>query len=246
MNIHDITRQIRAFADELDAVKAPTPLPIQPLAADQVTATPTMQNAASRVLEEEPEESDPYAELKAAHAAGKVIQAMCLKGEWKDMHYSPLWNLSLSKYRIKPDEIPWIEWHGGECPLRDDEVEILEYKLADRGRASQDSKPSELRWPHAGSPGDITAYRVLKARTPTPKQPLGPEDVPPFSLIRRKPEQNHGQQWHWRTVSYVHGIGIQCGDRGYKWEDLQKDYEINRPRHRDADGNPTLWEACER
>jgi hypothetical protein len=220
MNIHDITKQIRAFADQLDAAKAPE----QPADYD-----------------------DPYAELKAAHAAGKVIQAMNFEGEWRDMHYPPLWNLSLSKYRIKPDDSPpWIEHKGGPCPLRDDGVEEFEFKIRTGKASGPSTSPSVWRWTHEGNHGDIIAYRVLKARPPAPKQPLGPEDVPPFSLIRRKPEQDNGQQWHWRCMSYVHGVGIQCGDRGYKWEEMQKDYEINRPRHRDENGNPTLWEACER
>ena len=79
-----------------------------------------------------------------------------------------------------------------------------------------------------------------------PKVPLGPEDVPPFSAIRRKPEQDHGQQWHWRCMSYVHGIGIQCGNRGYKWEELQKDYEINRSIPLTGKWNPEAWEPCEK
>jgi len=89
----------------------------------------------------------------------------------------------------------------------------------------------------------VLGWRYADA-VPAPKQPLGPEDVPPFSLIRRKPEQDNGQQWHWRAVSYVTGIGPHCGDRGYNWEELQRDYEINRPKHRDSSGNPTLWEPC--
>jgi hypothetical protein len=78
MNIHNITKQIRAFADELDAV-------------------------------------DPYAELKAAHAAGKVIQYKCgtdAKCEWSDMNRFATFVGALDQYRIKPDEVPWIERHG--------------------------------------------------------------------------------------------------------------------------------------
>lgn len=133
---------------------------------------------------------DPYASLKEAHAAGKVIQEYANFGGaeegWRDLE-NPCWIHGPERYRIKPNEVQ-----------------------------------------------------------PAPKQKLGPSDVPPFSLIRRKPEQDNDQQWHWRAVSYVTGIGPHCGDRGYNWEELQKDYEINRPKHRDADGNPTLWEACEK
>jgi hypothetical protein len=190
------------------------------------------------------EQPDPYAELKKAHAEGKVIQG-CIRGHWIDCPH-PTWKYPLDTYRIKPDDDPpWIVWHGGPCPLKDDEVEEWEYKMHDGSTRKCDS-PNTRRWEHIACANDIIAYRVLKWRTPKPKVQLGPEDVPPLSLIRRKPEQDNGQQWHWRCVSYVHGVGIQCGNRGYKWEELQKDYQINRPRHRDADGNPTLWEACEK
>jgi len=46
---------------------------------------------------------DPYAELKAAHAAGKTIQYLKRDGEWDDVHCNnPLWNKE-DKYRIKPE-----------------------------------------------------------------------------------------------------------------------------------------------
>ncbi len=246
MNIHDITKQIRAFADQLDAEKAPTPLPIQTLAADQVTATPTMQDVASRVLEEEPEKSDPYAELKAAHAAGKVIQAIGSKGEWKDIHYSPLWNLSLSEYRIKPDDgPPWIEWHGGECPLGDEDVENFEYRIRNGKTSGTFTSPSLWRWTHEGNHSDIIAYRVLKARTPTPKQPLGPQDVPPGSVLLSSSAGVNGMQWTW--VHCVKSRGVEINGRDcIAWAELKEHWKINRPRHRDENGNPTLWEACEK
>lgn len=148
-------------------------------------------------------------------------------------------------FNLTPDEIPWIKWHGGECPLKDGEVESFEFKTR-IGPSGPCSEPSSWNWSHSDHCGDITAYRVLKWREPKPKQPLGPEDVPPFSAIRRKPEQDHGQQWHWRCVSYVHCVGIQCGDRGYKWEELQKDYQINRSIPLTGKWNPEVWEPCEK
>jgi len=44
---------------------------------------------------------DPYAELKAAHAAGKVIQCLGVFGDWAEID-RPVWNLTPSEYRIKP------------------------------------------------------------------------------------------------------------------------------------------------
>lgn len=49
---------------------------------------------------------DPYAELKAAHAAGKVIQWRMPKGNWVDLVCAN-WTALPEQYRIKPD--PYAE-----------------------------------------------------------------------------------------------------------------------------------------
>lgn len=54
-------------------------------------------------------EVDPYAELKAAHAAGKVIQINCLEAYWDDIKGSPTWTCNVPKYRIKPEVDPYAE-----------------------------------------------------------------------------------------------------------------------------------------
>ena len=53
--------------------------------------------------EPQPPPPDPYAELKAAHAAGKTIQNASLDGSvWWDMPY-PTWTAPVDMYRIKPE-----------------------------------------------------------------------------------------------------------------------------------------------
>ena len=48
--------------------------------------------------------ADPYAELKAAHAAGKAIETQMPNGEWFDYKPGdPQWNLQPECYRIKPE-----------------------------------------------------------------------------------------------------------------------------------------------
>ena len=81
-------------------------------------------------------------------------------------------------------------------------------------------------------------YRIVETKT----VPIGPEDVPPLSLIRRRGES---QTRHWRLVSYVTGIGPTCADRGYNWDELASDYEINRSL---ASGkwDATAWEPCKK
>lgn len=92
MNILDITKQIRVFADQLESQNAP-----------------------------ESEKPDPYAALKKAHAEGKVIQrdinADCDHENWRD-EKNPDWKSHPSCYRIKPEPAfqlppppPGMEWH---------------------------------------------------------------------------------------------------------------------------------------
>ncbi len=65
-------------------------------------------------------QNDPYAELKAAHKAGKVIQwswLTCTEPKWKDCVNEPTWDAA-KQYRIKPEPsftlppcAPGVEWH---------------------------------------------------------------------------------------------------------------------------------------
>jgi len=67
-------------------------------------------------------------------------------------------------------EIPWTEWHGGPCPLNDDEVEEWEWKCRDGSIWSRE-RPSTRRWRFNQSSSDIIAYRVLKKKKPEPQDP---------------------------------------------------------------------------
>ena len=71
--------------------------------------------------------------------------------------------------------------------------------------------------------------------------PLGPDDVQPFTVIRRKGE---AETWHWRTVSYVDAVKVTCGNRGYGWEELASDYERNISLPLTGKWNPDAWEPC--
>jgi hypothetical protein len=203
------------------------------------------------------EKPDPYAELKKAHAEGKKIEGL-IGGYWLPAPH-PKWKYPVETYRVaesklpetcnvpraKPDEIPWTEWHGGECPLKDEEVELAEVRF--RGTPDtpdETDKPECLRWSHNILDGDIIAYRVLKTREPKPKVPLGPEDVPPGSVFRL-----HDADIGYEVPCEVSQEGVtfadDTGNFTKTWEELRH-WQINRPRHRDSDGNPTKWEACEK
>jgi hypothetical protein len=194
------------------------------------------------------EKPDPYAELKKAHAEGKVLQVnvgTTNKPEWEDWDSktSPEFGASLCDYRIKPDEIPWIEWHGGECPLKDEEVGSWEVRYSNDDTMRLTIPPSKgTGW----KGGDLyKAYRVLKTREPKPnKVKLGPEDVPPNSVFRL-----HDADIGYEVPCEVSQEGVtfadDTGNFTKTWEELRH-WQINRPRHRDQDGNPTLWEPCEK
>lgn len=88
------------------------------------------------------------------------------------------------------------------------------------------------------------AYRIK----PEPQWlPLGSDDVPPGSVFRQS-ETTASCTWY--SVLCIHDLGV-CFHAGGKdaftltYAELERlPWQINRPRHRDADGNPTLWEPC--
>lgn len=73
-----------------------------------------------------PEPVDPYAELKAAHAAGKVIQILNTQNRYVDA--DPTWMSPPEAYRIKPEEpafqlppcAPGMRWHREDGWTADD------------------------------------------------------------------------------------------------------------------------------
>lgn len=192
------------------------------------------------------EKPDPYAKYKQALQEGKTVQVLTMKGEWMDWRgdedFSPR---HPDNIRIKPDETPWTEWHGGECPLRDDEVEEWEYKCRDGFHClSAASKPSKYlnEWRHLNVEGDIIAYRVLKTREPKPKVPLGPEDVTPGSAVKAK-TRTHS----WYLVTGVSAVDLILSNGSVIiYAVLQRDFLINRSISLNGKWDATKWEACEK
>jgi hypothetical protein len=193
------------------------------------------------------EQPDPYAKYRQALQEGKTVQVLTMKGEWMDWRgdedFSPRHPKNL---RIKPDETPWIEWRGGHCPLKDEEVEEWEYKL--RGGAIYTYRqPESLRWTHrqpTPNLDDIISYRVLKWRKQEPKKQLGPEDVPPGSVIKAS-DIIQAQVLRVNKES-VYILGQRGTPYEVEFEELQKDWQINRSIPLTGKWNPGAWEACEK
>lgn len=132
--------------------------------------------------------ADPYAELKAAHAAGEAIEAQMPNGEWFDYNpEKPQWNLQPECYRIKPEPA-------------------------------------------------------------TKEVELGPEDVPPATVLRGAGEVC-SQGWCAITSCSETGIRIwrQSESSGHEitWQRLREsDSQINRSIPLTGKWDANAWEPC--
>lgn len=57
----------------------------------------------------------------------------------------------------------WIEWNGGECPIKSDKTRV-EYNL--RSGHNHTSIGKMRRWSHLNSEYDIIAYRIIEDHEP--------------------------------------------------------------------------------
>lgn len=103
----------------------------------------------------------------------------------KSIYRAPLATWPLPE--LEDQSTDWIEWHGGECPLKDDEVEEWEYKTGQPNFIAL-CPPSSYIWNHRDDESaNIAAYRVLKWKKkeyamPTVKSPEVDELQDRFSL----------------------------------------------------------------
>lgn len=85
-------------------------------------------------------EADPYAELKAAHAAGKVIECKQVRGDWAIIKY-PAWIAPVKDYRIKPEPAsepaqPWTPAVGDVVRLKSGGLDMTVKALTADGLTS--------------------------------------------------------------------------------------------------------------
>ena len=129
---------------------------------------------------------------------------------------------------------PWIEWHGGECPVPPDTR--VEVKL--RGGFSELAYPADdLYWSHDGDSSDIVEYRtvteqpdleaaeqLLRANSYTvipPAKPLTFEDVTPMTEAPKK------GTWYW-VIQPFNSRGVEA----FAWGG--DEYDLAALRHRMA------------
>lgn len=205
--------------------------------------------------------ADTFAELKKAHAAGKVIQISsryadcfsdCDKGEenWEDCE--PQWAEN-RKYRIKPWTMPeppaGMEWCYGqwtEDMLPDGYRPALLGEHLDHGE--HEYLIGKTWHVQNGSTTCQKCHAFIRVKRPLPVKPetkcgpLGLEDVPPGSVFRWKSWQcAKDNVCAWVAplqVTATCGVLIGSTVPEWKtWDDLESDFEILRP-------DSTDWQPC--
>ena len=161
---------------------------------------------------------DPYAELKAAHAAGKVIQFFDpISDSWLDAA-EPSWTLRNDDYRIKPepDEDGWIPHDGGACPV-DGETRV-DVKL-ENGRVFTDLARNRT-WEYDDFWIRITHYRLA----PAPKFiPWTRETCPPLPFEVR---HNEHRNRHTVVAALEHYVKLGGHSDGPNYKRLMKEYTL--------------------
>lgn len=82
---------------------------------------------------------------------------------------------------------------------------------------------SESIWGDVKDPNFLNPPQYYRVKPEPVMVPLGPEDVPPGSVIR------HVGSEYWSLVIYANREIVKLHDRGIKYEPLYPTYEIKRP-----------------
>lgn len=129
---------------------------------------------------------------------------------------------------------PWIDWHGGECPVPLDTLVEVKYR---NGTVRGPGRASGFEWDHIGSRGDIVSYRTITEQpdleaaekllldygytvTP-PAKPLTFEDVVP--MMEAPPKGT----WYW-VIQPFNSRGVEA----FAWGG--DEYDLAALRHRMA------------
>ena len=243
MNIHDITKQIRAFADQLESTQTPAPFQLPP-------PPPGMQwhrtdgwksedlpHGTRPLCFDEPNDcrTDEY-----SFGTGDGWDAQLCR-QPKPQHSNGYWRTTRPLVFTHEGK-QWTYHRPGDPMPCDGERRVFIVGI-DGKTVACDGFPLVERSARSNRWDQTLGWRY--AEPLTREVELGPEDCPPGSVFR-----NTKFSSPWVTPSFCDSFGItflagQVGDDGKRsWSYAKQFMEINRPRHRDADGNPTLWEKC--
>lgn len=70
------------------------------------------------------------------------------------------WRLPIEQPETKAPG-PWIEWNGGECPVKDKLVQVRHRDGSEHQGNAGEKWGRAARWTHLNAPTDIIAYRLL-------------------------------------------------------------------------------------
>ena len=65
----------------------------------------------------------------------------------------------------------WIEWNGGECPIKSDKTRV-EYKMINASLDIFYGKQLRWNWKHNGQCSDIIAYRIIDDHEPITREQI--------------------------------------------------------------------------
>jgi len=131
------------------------------------------------------QKADLYAKLKAAHAAGKVIQTKWTNHGWKD-NPSPDWTLPPERYRIKP-EPKTFEAHGktwtrhtpgDPCPVEGHVLlnVLWRWELQESSIGFSEERADTIEWGKKEDAryAEVIGWRYADESQPEPAQPWQP------------------------------------------------------------------------
>ena len=85
----------------------------------------------------------------------------------------PVGEDALAEFMSRPGA---VKWEGGECPVGEDVVVQVRYRVHEGRRHNWDTEPAggfpDLCWRHQAGDNDIIAYRVIESETGQTPKPL--------------------------------------------------------------------------
>lgn len=132
-------------------------------------------------------------------------------------------------------------WHRPDDPMPcDGEKKVV--LLRTNREEYADDKYSSLGKEWTWDDPSIIGWRYAVEPKPTKTVPLGPEDVPPGSVFRRKSRKDESDCW--TSVLAINSDGVVVGDSFTTYSGMKDDLEINRSIPLTGKWDANAWEPC--